>query len=137
MSAEADAEARFKLAAALAAGASVSAAARSAGFARQHVYRLQKDPEFIRMLDAAKQRIAAGPGPIVSDDDARAAVGYLRGVVDGDEEGDQHRVNAAKALLSAAQVTKRTPPKRDEAAPAPVERQKVSAEDAVKKWRIV
>lgn len=112
MPAESDQEARYKLAAALASGASVSAAARAAGYRRQHVYRLKKDPEFVKMLEAAKARLAEGPGPIVSDEDAKAAVSYLRGVVDGVDDGDPHRVNAAKALLSAAQVTKRVPPSR-------------------------
>lgn len=141
MSAETDYEARYKLAEALARSPeNVSAAAKAAGYRRQHVYRVMKDPEFAKMLDAAKRRLAESGGPIVSDDDGRAAKNYLLGVVEGREEGDQHRVAAAKALLSATTGSGKRPPVRHG---AESEAEKVATEapkpvdpvEVVKKWR--
>ena len=102
MSAEADNEARYRLAAEMAGGATVAAAAIAAKLSERQAYRIKKDPSFLKMLEAAKARLAGHCGPVVSDEDGRAAKGYLLAVVDGEEAGDPNRINAAKALLAAA-----------------------------------
>jgi hypothetical protein len=138
MSAEADQEARYKLAAALAGGASKAAAAKAAGYARPHVYRLLQEPEFQRMLEAARVRLAGegASGAAVSADDVRASIEYLRSVVDGDDEDAEprDRIAAAKALLSAAAVVKRKPEKAPTPEVRPAARPPVSAAEAGAKW---
>ena len=148
MSAETDHESRYKLAEALAAGMPKAQAARVAGYARPHLYRVLKDPAFGRMLEAAQKRraeLAAATGAGVSDGDVRAAVSYLRAVVDGTEKDDDGqavkpdmvRVTAAKALIAASGAIKRAPAKQatpePEAAPAPLK--VLSPKEAADQWR--
>jgi hypothetical protein len=112
--AEIDPAARERLLDALASGATVAAASRSAGYARGHVYRLLDDEAFAAELE--QRRAAVGSSP-ASPDEA-LALGVLREVAQDARAEDRDRVAAARALLGHAAATKKTPkPKTAEAPP--------------------
>lgn len=98
MPAHADNDKRYKLAEALAAGATVAAAARAVGFSERTAYRLRRDPEFQRMEDAARERQAQG----AIDPDERLALTTLRQVARDQDQPGTARVSAAKALAQLA-----------------------------------
>jgi hypothetical protein len=126
---EPDIEARLRLAQALASGATMSAAARAAGYQRKHAYRLLEDPGFQQMLESARERVGGAGGPSKAEQRAELAALYLARVVAGKEDDDaapvrMAKIVAAKALVAAGATTKRapasqaTPAAQPQAAPA-------------------
>lgn len=159
MNAQTNPEMWKKLAQALAAGESRSAAARIAGCSRGHLYRLLKRPEFQQLLeslqgpadgaqDPAGETAQAGGLP---DNVQADAVAFLHRVTKGEEDDENDelrvRVQAAKALLTHARGTMRaslrstpatSPTKGAEdsgPAPAPKVLPPLSAEEAAASWR--
>lgn len=116
---EHDAVARQRFLEAMRGGASVTAAARTAGVARQTPYGWsEKDADVAAALEGAKGRGGRGrprgPAADPGADDLRGlALGQLRLMLENKATEDRDKVAAARVILTAT-----TPPKVTPAAPA-------------------
>lgn len=100
MGAELNAIGREKSIDALAAGASVTEAARRSGYSRKHVYRLLEDPKFAAEVARRKEALAVEVKAVVQTADERLALESLRSILQSGGSEDKDRVAAAKALLA-------------------------------------
>jgi phage terminase small subunit len=110
----------------LAGGNSITEASRQSGYARSHLNRLLKKPEFVAELEKRK---AEAP---VSDADVELATETLRDMAENaDRQSD--RIAAAKALLD---WSTRRKPKVTIAPVIKVESDPQKDEEEARKWRI-
>jgi hypothetical protein len=104
--AEVDDESRARALSALAAGESVSAAARAANYSRRHLQRLQADPDFALALAARRSELAAsrvaagGPGESELSRLERGALEHLERLAAGQADGDPKMAGARVAAAS-------------------------------------
>lgn len=103
VSAELDAEGRSKLIAALAAGSSISQAAKASGYHYRHAHRLAHDPDVLRQVAEARSKGEAEHAEVIK---ARAVL--LDIATSGERDSD--RVAAARALIAAHQTRVRAKP---------------------------
>ena len=105
MPAEIDGEARARALTALAAGESVSAAARAASYTRQHLHRLLKDAAFLAELEARRAELAEGKvaagGPAEGELASleREALAHIRELARDGDDPKAPRVPAISVLL--------------------------------------
>lgn len=107
MPAERDHDARFKFAEAIARGATNAAAAQEAGLSERSAYRIKQTDDFLKMVEAARERLGLG-GKL--DPDELLAMKTLRVVAKDESAPSAARVQAARALLDAVADRKKPRP---------------------------